>query len=120
MSFAVSWLYHFQPGFSINIKKSGIQLQLFFPLLNCQPIMVKKIHAVATITSFTFKDVTVEVPDLKPFEVYIKIKACGVCYTDIYALGIKDVVAGHETIGEITEVGSLVTYLKVGDIVGYE
>lgn len=82
--------------------------------------MVKKIHAVATLTSFTFKEVTLEVPDLKPFEVYIKIKACGICYTDIYALGIKDVVAGHETIGEITEVGSLVTYLKVGDLVGYE
>jgi D-arabinose 1-dehydrogenase-like Zn-dependent alcohol dehydrogenase len=107
-------------GFQHKYKKEWHSTPTVRPFIYCQPIMVKKIHAVATITSFTFKEITVEVPDLKPFEVYIKIKACGVCYTDIYALGIKDVVAGHETIGEITEVGSLVTYLKVGDLVGYE
>ncbi|CAO3676488.1 unnamed protein product [Umbelopsis ramanniana] len=81
--------------------------------------MVKKLSTIATVTSSTFAEKTFEVPDLKPFEVYVKIRACGVCHTDLYALGNKDVVAGHETVGEIVEMGSMVVNLKPGDIVGF-
>ncbi|KAJ2962010.1 hypothetical protein NQZ79_g2737 [Umbelopsis isabellina] len=82
--------------------------------------MGKTIKAIANITETTFKEETFEVADLNPFEVYIKIKACGVCHTDLYKLASKsDVVAGHESVGEVLETGSLVKHLKVGDIVGF-
>lgn len=81
--------------------------------------MGKTITAIANITETTFKEENFEVADLNPFEVYIKIKACGVCHTDLYKLADKsDVVAGHESVGEVLETGSLVKHLKVGDIVG--
>lgn len=83
-------------------------------------IMGKTINVIANVTGTTFKEESFDVPDLNPFEVYIKIKACGVCYTDLYKLAAKsDVVAGHETVGQVVETGSFVKHLKVGDIVGY-
>jgi len=82
--------------------------------------MGKTINVIANVTGTTFKEESFDVPDLNPFEVYIKIKACGVCYTDLYKLAAKsDVVAGHETVGQVVETGSFVKHLKVGDIVGF-
>ncbi|KAI9289250.1 hypothetical protein BC943DRAFT_313933 [Umbelopsis sp. AD052] len=82
--------------------------------------MGKTVQAISNISETTFKEQSFNVPDLNPFEVYIKVKACGVCHTDLYKLvGKTDVVAGHETVGEVIEAGSLVKHLKVGDIVGF-
>ncbi|ARU91698.1 alcohol dehydrogenase [Spiroplasma clarkii] len=55
----------------------------------------------------------------------VKIKASGVCHTDLHAVTgdwpIKPVlplVPGHEGVGEVIEVGKNVDFLKVGDRVG--
>lgn len=55
----------------------------------------------------------------------VKIHASGVCHTDLHAVtgdwpvkSIMPLVPGHEGVGEILEVGSNVTNVKVGDRVG--
>ncbi|KAK4208511.1 NADP-dependent alcohol dehydrogenase C 2 [Rhypophila decipiens] len=58
--------------------------------------------------------------DLKPTEVAIKISHCGVCGTDEH-FRHADQGLGHEGVGTITEVGSMVPTLsefRVGDRVG--
>jgi len=64
--------------------------------------------------------VEIEIPSPAPDEVLIKIHACGVCGTDNalnkgYYPAIYPVIIGHEFSGEITETGSKVTNLKIGD-----
>ncbi len=67
-----------------------------------------------------------EKPTIKsPGEVLIKIKACGVCGTDIHIWKDKfrywpPVVLGHEFSGEIIEIGECVPNLFVGDRVTAE
>lgn len=65
----------------------------------------------------------VELPPLEPTQVLIKMKACGICGSDLHcyqgnsAEGRYDIapyVPGHEWAGEIIEIGSAVTTLKVG------
>ncbi|PRQ22880.1 putative cinnamyl-alcohol dehydrogenase [Rosa chinensis] len=62
--------------------------------------------------------------DTGPEDVYIKVLCCGICHTDIHQarnqLGMSHypMVPGHEIVGEVVEVGSDVTKLKVGDVVG--
>lgn len=62
----------------------------------------------------------VEVPRPKADEVLIKVKAVGICGTDVPILkGIREVpiplIPGHEFAGDIVEVGSEVKNYKVGD-----
>jgi aryl-alcohol dehydrogenase len=67
---------------------------------------------------FEFQDI--EIADPAPHEVLIKIKATGLCHTD---LSVKDgnlptnypVILGHEGAGVIEKVGEHVTNLKKGD-----
>jgi alcohol dehydrogenase, propanol-preferring len=60
-------------------------------------------------------------------DVLIKVRACGVCHTDLHivdgALGAAGldpfpIIMGHEIVGEVEQVGSQVTHLKPGDRVG--
>lgn len=67
---------------------------------------------------YTIKEV--EIPRPKDDKVLIKIKAVGICGTDVPILkGIRDVpiplIPGHEFAGDIVEVGSKVKDFKVGD-----
>jgi D-arabinose 1-dehydrogenase-like Zn-dependent alcohol dehydrogenase len=58
--------------------------------------------------------------DPKPTEVIVKISHCGVCGTDEHYRHNEQGL-GHEAIGVITELGSLVEHVsdfKVGDRVG--
>jgi threonine dehydrogenase-like Zn-dependent dehydrogenase len=70
-------------------------------------------------------DVRVDtVPDPKiehPRDVIIKITACAICGSDLHLLDgyqptmEKGDVLGHENMGEVIELGSAVTNLRVGD-----
>jgi len=62
-------------------------------------------------------------PEPGPTQVLIRIRASGLCYTDVHiasgALGVAfPHVLGHEPVGEIAGVGSAVTTRKKGDRVG--
>lgn len=63
-------------------------------------------------------------PPLKDHEVQIHMKLCGLCHTDIHMKnndwGISNypMVPGHEGVGVVSAVGSQVSSLKVGDVVG--
>lgn len=70
------------------------------------------------------KPLVVQDVDLAPpkaGEVLVKIKACGVCHTDMYTAsgvdpsGYCDCVLGHEGAGIVEECGEGVTSLKPGD-----
>lgn len=67
----------------------------------------------------------VEIPELGHDDVLIKIKACGVCHTDLHAFHgdwpVKPklpLIPGHEGVGIVEKVGEGVTSIKVGDRVG--
>jgi propanol-preferring alcohol dehydrogenase len=77
----------------------------------------------AVVRSFgkplTIEDVPVPVPG--PGEVLVKVKACGVCHTDLHAASgdwpVKPTppfIPGHEAAGIVAAVGPGVTDLKVG------
>lgn len=57
-------------------------------------------------------------------DVAIDIKYCGVCHSDIHQArdewgrGTFPMVPGHEIVGIVSEIGSKVTHVKVGDPVG--
>lgn len=57
-------------------------------------------------------------------DVRFKVLFCGVCHTDLHFLkndwgvSIYPLVPGHEIVGEVTEIGSKVTKVKIGDKVG--
>jgi uncharacterized zinc-type alcohol dehydrogenase-like protein len=61
---------------------------------------------------------------LKAFDCAIKVLACGICHSDIHMIhndweiSRYPLVPGHEVIGEVVEIGSLVTHLQPGDRVG--
>ena len=55
-----------------------------------------------------------------PGEVLIKVRASGICGTDVHILeggfpGAYPLIPGHEFCGEVVEVGRAVTRVKVGD-----
>ena len=76
--------------------------------------------AICRGNSEPFKIEDVELDDLRPDELRIRVVACGVCHTD---MAVRDeqlpvphpVVLGHEGAGIVEEVGSAVTVAKPGD-----
>ena len=64
---------------------------------------------------FAIRDV--ELDDLRPGEVYVRIKAAGLCHTDLnmqFLLPMPAVV-GHEGAGIVEDIGPGVDYVKPGD-----
>jgi threonine dehydrogenase-like Zn-dependent dehydrogenase len=66
----------------------------------------------------------IEMPKPGPGEVLVKVKAVGICGSDVHYyiegrigdyIVEKPIILGHETSGEIAEVGPGVTHLKKGD-----
>lgn len=59
----------------------------------------------------------VELDDLRPNEVYVKIEAAGVCHTDanMQVMVPMPAVVGHEGVGIVEEIGAAVDYVKPGD-----
>jgi propanol-preferring alcohol dehydrogenase len=66
---------------------------------------------------------TLPVPEPHADEILIRVKTCGVCHTDLHAVEGEiaarlPIVPGHQVVGIVERVGSLVTDLKPGDRVG--
>src|SRR6476469_3281989 len=65
-------------------------------------------------------------PDVGPDEVLIRVKACGICGSDVHGFDgssgrrIPPIVMGHEAAGTISEVGPEVSGWAVGDRVTFD
>jgi len=65
----------------------------------------------------------VEVPAIGAKEVLVKVRAAGICHTDLHFLegvltpwkGSLPLTLGHEVAGEVSKVGAEVRRLKIGD-----
>lgn len=68
--------------------------------------------------------VSCPVPDPGPDQLLIRVRACGVCRTDLHVAdgdlteGKHPVIPGHEIVGEIVQAGSRVSSFEVGQRVG--
>ncbi len=77
--------------------------------------------AARIIEPFKTEVVDLAEPDLNPDDVKIRVKAAGICGTDIhilkgeYTLARFPMIPGHEFSGEVVAVGSRVTRFNVGD-----
>jgi L-iditol 2-dehydrogenase len=73
---------------------------------------------------FAFGDVPPPRPE--PDEVLVRVRACGICGSDIHGFDgtsgrrIPPIIMGHEASGEIVETGSAVTRWKPGDRVTFD
>jgi 2-desacetyl-2-hydroxyethyl bacteriochlorophyllide A dehydrogenase len=68
---------------------------------------------------------TVPVPPVGDYDVKIKVKASGICGTDVHVfrgtyLGSYPIIPGHEYSGVVEETGPKVTRIKTGDRVAIE
>src|SRR4030043_405339 len=67
-----------------------------------------------------FRVENVEVPRMEPTDVLIRVKACGICGSDVHTyktgiMGRPGFVMGHEFSGEVAEVGKKVKGVKIGN-----
>jgi alcohol dehydrogenase, propanol-preferring len=66
----------------------------------------------------------VPLPTPEPFEVRIKVSACGVCRTDLHIVDGElpppklPLILGHQVVGTVDQAGEKVTKFKAGDRVG--
>ena len=78
----------------------------------------------ATAAGSPLAPLTIERREPGPFDVAIDILYCGICHSDVHQ--VRDewggarfpMVPGHEIVGRVTQVGTKVTQLKVGDYAG--
>ncbi|WP_370264106.1 NAD(P)-dependent alcohol dehydrogenase [Limnobacter sp.] len=65
-----------------------------------------------------------EAGELGAFEIEIDVDHCGICHSDVsmidndWGMAQYPLVAGHEVIGRVAALGSHVSHLAVGDVVG--
>ena len=71
----------------------------------------------------TFETMPVPVP--RPGEILVKVKACGVCHSDVHAIDgdwdpppVLPLIPGHEVTGHVAAVGPGVSSLAVGERIG--
>ncbi len=70
--------------------------------------------------------VEMPVPAIGPDDVLVRVRACGICGSDVHGLDgktgrrIPPLVMGHEAAGEVVEAGANVTDMKAGDRVTFD
>ncbi len=75
---------------------------------------------------FTFEMQDVPVPEIAEDEVLIKVKATGICGSDVHGMSgqtgrrIPPIIMGHESAGVIERIGSRVTRFAKGDRVTFD
>lgn len=83
---------------------------------------VKALQAKTKGDFTSFEHTVITRRDLRPDDVAIDIKYCGICHSDVSMVQWQGshypMVPGHEIAGIVTAVGSEVTDLKLGDRVG--
>ncbi|MCX7837703.1 MAG: alcohol dehydrogenase catalytic domain-containing protein, partial [candidate division WOR-3 bacterium] len=63
-------------------------------------------------------------PEIKENEILIKVKACGICHTEIDEIegralpSFFPIIPGHQIVGEVVKIGKKVKKFKIGDRVG--
>lgn len=83
--------------------------------------MARMMRAAVAEKPYEIKVKEVEIPELAAGEVLIKVKACGICGTDIsiytgkYSAEYLPLVPGHEFSGVVSKVGESVHGIDVGD-----
>ena len=87
--------------------------------------MVTKVNAFAAPeVRAPFEPYTYDLPEIGPEDVDIKVEYCGICHSDLsmwknsWGRTHFPLVAGHEIVGTVVNVGSVVHSVKVGDKVG--
>ncbi|WP_316432565.1 alcohol dehydrogenase catalytic domain-containing protein [Leptolyngbya sp. NK1-12] len=63
---------------------------------------------------------TFERRKLRSTDIRVKIQFCGICHSDLHAIGGSSrfpLVPGHEIVGEVTAIGTDVTTFRIGDAV---
>ncbi|MFK9116906.1 zinc-binding dehydrogenase [Peribacillus frigoritolerans] len=83
-------------------------------------MLKKKMKAAVFYGARNIKIEMVPIPKPGPNDVLMKVKACGICGSDLhsYKLGLfiePGQIMGHEYVGEIVEVGSEVKDVKIGE-----
>jgi uncharacterized zinc-type alcohol dehydrogenase-like protein len=74
--------------------------------------------------SAPFEPFNYKLGDIGPEEVDIRVEYCGICHSDLsmwqnaWGRSVFPLVAGHEVVGRVVNVGEVVKNLKVGDKVG--
>src|SRR5256886_10870283 len=67
-----------------------------------------------------------EIPIALPGEIRVRVRACGVCRTDLHLVdgdlrdGEFPIIPGHEIVGVVDQLGDGVTEFAVGDRVGID
>jgi L-iditol 2-dehydrogenase len=70
--------------------------------------------------------VDMPVPEIAPEEVLVRVRACGICGSDVHGLDgstgrrLPPLVMGHEAAGEVVATGAAVTDLEVGERVTFD
>lgn len=73
-----------------------------------------------------FEYLDVAMPEYGPFEVLVRVKACGICGSDIHGMDgssgrrIPPLIMGHEAAGVVEATGANVASVKIGDRVTFD
>lgn len=73
---------------------------------------------IAASKAGTFKEASIDAPELKPHDVLMEVEVCGVCHTDCLFMGVEGLNLGHEPVGKVVAKGAKVDKFEVGDPIG--